>query len=130
MRIRSGWLALRTGGATLARRLAGPWRKGVSLVLAVAMVVALTAVAVVFTSKQQAQLPVQRQWGSAAGRPHRVAAAVTMGRVVNGRVLHGAAAKRLPGPVAPPSTRLPRGAVPRAARVRPVRLPARGRAAD
>ena len=98
--------------------------------LAVIMAVALTVVVVVFSGKHQVQPPLQRQWGTAAGRPHRVSAAATMGRIVNGRVLHAAAARRLPGPVVPPSAGLPKGTVPGAVKVRPLRLPARGRAMD
>jgi RHS repeat-associated protein len=114
----------------MARRLVTPGRNGISLGLAVIVAVSLTVVAVVVARPHRAGPPVQRQWGSAAARPHRVSAAVTMGRIMNGRVLHGAAAKRLPGPVVPPRAGRPKSAVPWVARPRPLRLPARGSAAD
>jgi RHS repeat-associated protein len=130
MRIRSGWRLLMTGSARLARRLAAKGRNGVAVGMAVVMAIALTVVAVVLAGAHHGGTPVQRQWGAAAGRPHRVPAAVTMGRIVNGRVVHEGADRRLPGPVAPPPAGQVKGAVPEAVRPTPLRLPARGRAAD
>ena len=130
MRVRSGWQALMGRNVTLARRLARRGRKGVALGTAAAVAVAVTVVAVVVSVSHGAAPPVQHQWGSAAGRPHRVPASVTMARIVNGRVVPAGTARRLPGPVAPPPAGTPKGAVPAAARPRPLRLPARGTARD
>src|SRR6202142_268400 len=129
MQIRSGWHALMTRTAALTRRLAPRGRKATAAGLAVVVAVALTVVAAVVGSTHQAAPPAQQQWGTAAGRPHRVSAAVTMGRIVNGRVVP-AATRRVLGPVSRPAAGRPKGAVPATAGVRPLRLPARGTARE
>ena len=70
------------------------------------------------------QLPRQ-QVGTAVGRPHRVTAAVTLGRIVGGKVVP-ATSPRLAGPRPKISHKLVPGAVPPPTRPRPLRLPARG----
>ena len=130
MRNRSGWRLLTTGNATLTRRLAAQGRKVTALGTVVIVAVALIVTGVVFPGTHRAVPPVQQQWGSAAGRPHRVSAAVTMGRIVNGRVIHTAATSGLPGPAAPRPAGRPKGAVPWTPRPKPLRLPARGSSAD
>src|SRR5581483_7203190 len=132
MRIRSGWHAPMRHTA-LARHLASRSRQAVAAGTALVVAVALSVVAAV-VGTHRAGAPVQQQWGTAAGRPHRVPATVTMGRIVNGRVVPASASQRDAGrrigpPVPPPAGRL-KGAVPPAAAPRPPRLPARGTAHD
>jgi RHS repeat-associated protein len=99
-------------------------RKLTSIGVALALVIGLiTAVTMVVTSHPG--LP-QQETGTAAGRPHRVSASVTIGHVVQGRGVR-AASQRMQGPSAKAAPSRVPGAVPPAARPRPLRLPARGK---
>jgi RHS repeat-associated protein len=133
MRIRSGWHAS-TWQHALARHLASRGRRAVAAGTALLLAAALTVVSVVGGTHHPGP-PAQRLWGSAAGRPHRVPAAATMGRIVNGRVVPATAGKRpatgrVIGRAGRPPVHLPKGAVPPVATPRPPRLPARGTAHD
>src|SRR5215468_7698597 len=99
-------------------------RKLTSIGVALALVIGLiTAVTMVVTSRPG--LP-QQETGTAAGRPHRIPASVTIGHVVRGRGAR-AASHRMQGPLAKAATPRVPGAVPPAARPRPLRLPVRGK---
>jgi large repetitive protein len=111
---RPGWLR---AARARASRLNSPVNRLVAASTALAVAVALTVVAVVTTTSQSPGAPVQ-QWGSAAGRPHRVPASKTIAALVNGRVVTaGSAASRAAQAAAERSlVRPPKGAVPAASR--------------
>ncbi len=99
-------------------------RKLISAGVTLALVIGLmTAVTIVVTRHPG---PPRQETGTAAGRPHRVPASVTVGRVVDGRVVPATSA-RMEGPRARTATSLVPGAVPPASRPKPLRLPARGK---
>ncbi len=103
---------------------------------ALAVGVALGIVALVTTGGSPGA-PAQPVWGSAAGRPHRVPASATTAKLVNGRVVPvrasaptsrravAAQAASLEAKAALPASRRPKGAVPPAATLGRLRLPAR-----
>jgi YD repeat-containing protein len=106
-------------------------RRLTSAGLALALLIALGFVAVMMPSRPGnpagSPRPVQ-QTGTAAGMPHRVPAAVTIGRVVKGRVVPatGSAASLFTGPVTSGAALLP-GSVPLALTRKALHFPARGR---
>jgi hypothetical protein len=123
------WRAIGDRTSRSVRRLGPRARKAVAAGTALAVAAALVVAAVAVTSGHSPAQPVQRLWGSAAARPHRVPPTVTMGRLVNGRVVpappgHPGKAAAVTGPRVP--TRLPKGAVPIAGRPRPLKFPVRG----
>lgn len=65
---------------------------------ALALMIGLLAAVLMNTSGPGHGIPLQ-QTGTAAGRPHRVPAAASLGRTLNGRVVP-ATTRRLPGPMA------------------------------
>lgn len=107
-------------------------RNLLAAVSALLLLAGLAFVTVTLASPAKRPVPVQ-QTGTAAGRPHRVPAAATLGRMVNGRFVPDSspAGKRVPGPVAKDlsSTREVPGAIPAAEKPRPLKLPVRGKAA-
>ena len=94
----------------------------VSTALVVAAALIVVAVVVIATP-QSPGAPVQ-QWGSAAGRPHRVPASKTIGALVNDQVVPAgtAASRSAPEAAARSEVRPPKGAVPAASRPPKVRL--------
>lgn len=102
----------------------------VSAVVTALLVAAAMVTAVVASQSGRPAVPVQRIWASAAGRSHRASAASTLGRVVNGRVVTGAAAYRVSGPVVPPSATRLANAVPPVRKPGALRFPVRGTPAE
>jgi large repetitive protein len=91
------------------------------------LVVALTVAVVITAGPSKPAVPRQPTW-TVADQSHHVPAAVTQARVVHGRLVHTAAAGRLPGPVVRAATSS--RAVPPSVRPRPVRLPAGGKVTE
>ena len=103
-----------------------PYRGLAAFASAAALAAGLITAGVVTSSPSRAPLPVQ-QTGTAAGRPHRVSAAVTSARVVDGKLVHATASQGVTGPVSKAwRARVP-GAVPLAAPPKPLHFPIRGK---
>ena len=97
-------------------------RKLTAASLAVTLVIALAVAITMIATSSGPGIPKQ-QAGTAAGRPHRVSAATTMGRVVNGRVVPLTTGSRPDGPVASSPSTPVRGAVAMPTRPKPLKFP-------
>jgi RHS repeat-associated protein len=108
------------------------WRRTYRLLAvftAAAVTVALTILAVRISPPGHPVVPVQ-QWGTAAGRPHRVPATATIGRLAGDQVVHEPVTRHVTLAAQLTGTRRPRGALP--GEITPERLtfPVRGRRTD
>lgn len=109
-------------------------RKFVSVGVVLTLVMGLiAAVTIVVTSHPG---PPRQQTGTAAGRPHRVPASVSLGRIVNGRLVPATSTQAASGSpltakrpfIGPQSAaKLVPGGVPPATPPKPLHLPARGK---
>lgn len=107
-----------------------PVRRIAAACTAVAFAVGLCVAVTLTVGPPRPPVPVQ-QSGTAAGQPHRVSAAVSLGRVVDGRVVSASGGKsHLSGPRAQGSVSRVPGTVRRETRPVPLRLPKAGTTAE
>ena len=106
-----------------------PFRRLAAFASVVALAAGLITAGVVASSPSRAPLPVQ-QTGTAAGSPHRVSAAVTSGRVVDGKLVHATASQRVTGHASKAWLARVPGAVPPATPPKPLHFPVQGKPAE
>jgi RHS repeat-associated protein len=93
-------------------------------VTALALNATLCVAVTVLGSWSGGSAPQQSVWGSAAHRPHRVAASATMKHLARGRVVADGATGKTP---VLSGARRPKTAVPQSSKPAPIRFPVRGR---